>query len=132
MIYKPPYAQLINKSFSLYIKFLHCQTERRCQMMEAFFVPTLWRGSPVNFRLSDDFLGGRYIAVLVSTAKVWFSALDTFVFLVFLGLYAMFSVEISFQGTFCAIPTPILWHIFGAYLLQIWGGGGGQKCFHAF
>ena len=33
---------------------------------------------------------------------------------------------------FYAIRTPIVWHIFGAYVLQIWGGGGGQNYFHVW
>ena len=76
-------------------------------MMEAFFVPTLWRGSPVNFRLSDDFLGGRYLAVLVSTTKVWFSALDTFVFFVF-WYRPMFCVFLWVEKTLLRCLSPKL------------------------
>ena len=33
---------------------------------------------------------------------------------------------------FYARRAPIVWHILGAYFLQIWGGAGGQNCFPVF
>ena len=53
------------------------------------------------------------------------------------GSYAIFWGSVC--HTFCrspfiltdvyAIRTPIVWHILGAYFLQIWGCGGGQNYF---
>ena len=39
----------------------------------------------------------------------------------FLCPYAIFSGKSQILKDFCALRTPIAWHILGAYFLQLWG-----------